>query len=235
MRAVLFMPLGEPGEETRRMWLARDRGVPVVNGYSGHPSFLWEAIHRLESSEVADDVRRALYSRLQAAGVDTIIVEPSGSPLVAEGLLERVSNGVFKIAAASVPGLRTMALGRGVGLLLPEVGWSYPEHDDNDSWVWSLDRHALIAVPMDGSTVKTMAMRVRALHDSARLELWWNGRYLGTNRAGTTAGVVTFDLPAEATRPGWNRFDVVGPAPQRPRDSEDPRRLSVCVYDIALR
>jgi hypothetical protein len=41
MRGVLFLPLGDPATEIRRMWWARARRVPVVNGYSGHPSFLW--------------------------------------------------------------------------------------------------------------------------------------------------------------------------------------------------
>jgi hypothetical protein len=58
---------------------------------------------------------------------------------------------------------------------------------------------------------------------------------LGAETLGTQTSVVTFNLPPEATRVGWTRFEIVGPAPQRSHGSEDPRRLSVCVYDVVLR
>jgi hypothetical protein len=218
-RGLLFLPLGDPREEIRRMWLARRLGVPVVNGYSGHPSWLWEAIRHLQSGGMIDDARHALHSRLLAAGVDTIVS----------------TGGITRIPPTPVPSAKALPLGRDVGLLVPELGWSYPERDSGDSWVWTLDRRAGLSVPMDGSGVRTIAFRVRALDNNERLELWWNGQMLGAQPIGTATKVITFELPDAATRAGWTSFEIVGPPPERPRGSDDPRRLSVCVYDIALR
>jgi hypothetical protein len=234
--AVLFLPLLTPAGEIRRMWHARHSGVAVVNGYSGHPSYLWEAIRHLQRAELTDDLRRFFYSRLLAAGVDTVIVEDPGSPLVSDRYLQPIGERVFRIVNASITPLpRTIALGSGGGLLIPETGWSYPERSDLESWVWTVDRRAEMSVPMDGSAVHALELRVRALRNESPIELVWNGRSLGTRTVSSSTSVVRFDLPAEATRAGWTRFALEGPKPVRVRDSEDPRRLSVCVYEIALR
>jgi hypothetical protein len=234
--AVLFLPLSAPAGEVRRMWHARNSGVPVVNGYSGHPSFLWETIRHLQSAELTDDLRRIFYSRLLAAGVDTVIVEGPESPLVSDRYLQPLGERVFRIANVSITPLpRTIALGSGAGLLIPEIGWSYPERSDTESWVWTVDRRAEMSVPMDGSAVRTLELRVRALRNESPLELVWNGRSLGTRTVSSSTSVVRFDLPAEATGAGWMRFAIEGPPPVPVPDSEDPRRLSVCVYEIGLR
>lgn len=234
--AVLFLPLYGPAGEIRRMWNARASGVPTVNGYSGHPSYLWEAMRYLHPAPLTDDIRRLFYSRLLAAGVDTVIVEEDGSPVVDGRHLQRLDDRAFRITPASTGSLpRTIALGRGAGLLVPEIGWSYPEQSETESWVWTLDRHAEMSVPMDGGAVRSLELRVRALRDGSPLKLSWNGQALGTRVVSTSSRVVRFELPAEATRAGWTRFALAGPEPIGVSNSEDPRRLSVCVYEIALR
>jgi hypothetical protein len=234
--AVLFLPLYGPSGEVRRMWNARAAGVPTVNGYSGHPSYLWEAMRHLHPAPLTEDIRRVFYWRLLASGVDTLIVEADGSPLVDGRHLQRLDDRAFRITAASTtPAPRTIALGSGAGLLIPEIGWSYPERSETESWVWTLDRHAEFSVPMNGQPVQALELRVRTLHNHAPLELSWNGRSLGTRMVSASSSIVRFDLPAEATQAGWTRFALDGPAPIAVPNSEDPRRLSVCVYEIALR
>jgi len=237
-RGLLFLPLGNPGEEIRRMWLARRHGVPVVNGYSGHPSYLWEAIWHLQAGAITHDVRHMLYSRLLDSGVDTIVLEEPDSPLVDRQALEPISDRAFRIPAhLNARDVRTIPLGRGAGLLIPELGWSYPEQGHRESWVWSLDRRAVIAVPMDGGPAQQMSLRVRSLSPggTATLGLWWNGRLLGSEPLRGEPGVVTFTLPEAATRAGWTRFELDGPVPIRPSASTDPRRLSVCLFEVVVR
>jgi hypothetical protein len=235
-RGVLFLPLESPAGEIRRMWNARASGVPTVNGYSGHPSYLWEAIRHLNAAPPTDEVQQLFYSRLLAAGVDTVIVEADGSPLVDGHRLQRLDDRAFRITRESTgTAPRTVALGRGAGLLVPEIGWSYPEQSETESWVWTLDRHAEFSMPMDGSGARALELRVRALRDRSPLELWWNGQLLGSRTVSTSPSVMRFDLPAEATRSGWTQFVIEGPEPIGVSNSTDPRRLSVCVYEIALR
>ena len=179
-------------------------------------------------------MRRAFYSRLEASGVDTIIVEPSGSPLVHEPLLQRISDRAYRISPAPPLSVRTIALGRGAGLLVPELGWSYPEQDGKESWMWTLDRHAGFSLPMDGSPARRIALRVRALRDGGQVTLRWNRQDLGAQPIGTGTTVITFPLPEDATRTGWARFELEAPRAERPKGSEDPRRLSVCVYELSL-
>lgn len=235
-RGVVFLPLSNPAGELRRMWMARASGVPVVNGYSGHSSFMWDAIRHLHNEASSAVVRSALYSRLFHAGVDTLIVEDPGSPLVDMQFVRPLGDGAFRIVNTSTTVLpRTLAMGKAVGLLIPEIGWSYPEQSNIESWVWTINRHAEFSVPMDGRPVPALELRVRALDDHAPLELSWNGRSLGTRTVSSSSSVVRFDLPAEATHAGWTRFALDGPEPVGVPNSEDPRRLSVCVYEIALR
>lgn len=234
--AALFLPLSAPGGEIRRMWHARNSGVPVVNGYSGHQSYLWETVRQLEGAQLPDDVHRLFYTRLLAAGVDTVIVEGPGSSLASDRYLQPLGQSTFRIINAPIAPLpRTMPLGSGAGLLIPEIGWSYPEQSDTESWVWMHNRRAEMSVPMDGSPVRALELRVRALRNESPLELFWNGRSLGTRTVSSNPSVVRFDLPAEATGAGWMRFAIEGPEPVPVPASEDPRRLSVCVYEIALR
>jgi hypothetical protein len=236
--AIAFLPLSSPGLETRRMWRARRSGLPVVNGYSGHFSPLWEAINHLQAGETDEPIRRALYTRLLDAGVDTLIVDAPSGPLVDPELLRPVGDRVFRIPPdIRYPALSQIALGRGAGLLLPESGWSYPERSETESWVWSLDRRATMAVPMEGTRHREIALRVRSLDrsDPVELQLWWNRRLLGTRPLTREPAVVTFPLPEAATRTGWTRFEIVGPEPRRVRGSEDRRRLGVCVFEVMLR
>jgi hypothetical protein len=160
------------------------------------------------------------YWRLLDAGVDTIVHEPSGSIRLSD--------------SGPPPVPPTIALGRGAGLLLPEIGWSYPEQDGPESWVWTLDRRAVLRIPFDGTPRSKLTLRVRVLNRDTEVELWWNGRSLGAHTAGSSPRVVMFDLPPEATRAGWTEFELRGPAPVHPRGSADPRRLGVCVYEIAV-
>jgi hypothetical protein len=162
-----------------------------------------------------------LYWRLLDAGVDTIVLEPSGAIRLSD--------------TGPPPVPPTIALGRGAGLLLPETGWSYPERDDRESWVWTLDRRAVFSMPFDGTPRRALTMRVRTLHHDTRIELWWNGRFLSAQPVGSSPRVVMFEVPPEAARAGWTDFELRGPAPVRPRDSDDPRRLGVCVYEIGVR
>jgi hypothetical protein len=237
--AIAFLPLSSPDLETRRMWLARRSGLPVVNGYSGHFSPLWEAVNHFQAGETDEPSRRALYTRLLDAGVDTLIVDAPSDPLVDPELLRPVGDRVFRIPPdIRYPALSQIALGRGAGLLLPESGWSYPERSETDSWVWSLDRRATMAVPMDGTPHREIALRVRSLDrsDSVELQLWWNRRLLGTRPLTREPATVTFPLPEAATKTGWTRFEIVGPEPRRVRgSSEDRRRLGVCVFEVMLR
>jgi hypothetical protein len=236
--AIVFLPLSSPGVETRRMWLAQRSGVPVVNGYSGHVSPLWEAINHLQAGETDEPSRRAFYTRLLDAGVDTIIADAPSGPLIDPELLRPVGDRLFRIPQdIRFPTLSQIAMGRGAGLLLPESGWSYPEQGETDSWVWSLDRQATLAVPMDGTPHREIALRVQSLDrsDPLELQLWWNRRLLGTQQLTREPGIVAFPLPEAATRTGWTRFEVVGPDPRPVRGSADRRWLGVCVFDVMLR
>ncbi len=236
--AIVFLPLSSPEVETRRMWLARRSGLPVVNGYSGHFSPLWEAISHLQAGETDEPTRRAFYTRLLDAGVDTIILDAPSGPLIEPQLLRGVGNHVFRIPSDTrYPTLSQIAMGRGAGLLLPESGWSYPEQGETDSWVWSLDRYATMAVPMDGTPHREIALRVRSLDrsDPAELQLWWNRRLLGTQPLTREPGIVVFTLPEAATRTGWTGFELIGPDPRPVRGSADRRWLSVCLFEVMLR
>jgi hypothetical protein len=236
--ALVFLPLSSPSVETRRMWLARRSGLPAVNGYSGHVSPLWDAISHLQAGDTDERSRRALYTRLLDAGIDTVIVDTPRSPLVDPELLRTVGANIFRIPPdLSVPAFSRIALGRGAGLLVPESGWSYPEQDETASWVWSIDRYATIAVPMDGTPHREIALRVRSLDPSApaELELWWNRRLLGRRPLTHEPGIVAFPLPEVATRTGWARFEVIGPDPRPVPASADRRRLGVCLLDVMMR
>ena len=232
---VVFLPMNHPSGPRRdieRMWAARRSRVPLVNGYSGHSSRMFDTLLHLERVAPDADTRRALYSLLMEFDVDTILVDAPAtmSPLIDRGLLQQVAEGVYRIPAdVPIPSIRTAQLGSGIGLLMTEAGWSYPEGDGNASWAWSLTRQATLRVPMDGTPRREILLRARAVHpdDSETLELWWNGRSLGAQPLPGKAAWLTYALPAAATRQGWTRFEIHGPEPDSVRNSPDPRRLSV--------
>ncbi len=239
---VVFLPMNHPDGPRRdieRMWAARRSGLPLVNGYSCHSSRMFDTLVHLERVSTDAETRRALYSQLIDADVDTILVDAPGtvSPLIDQGLLQPVAEGVYRIpAGVRSPSVQTAQLGSGIGLLMTEAGWSYPEGDGNASWTWSLTRRATLRVPMDGTPRREIVLRARAVHpeDAQMLELWWNGRSLGAQLLAGEAKPLTYALPAAATRPGWVRFEIRGPEPVGVRGSPDPRRLSVCVYEITV-
>jgi hypothetical protein len=236
-RGLLFLPLSDPAHEIRRMWLARRSRLPVVNGYTGHSSQLLDVLRSLQGSGTDDETRRAVYSRLLHVGVDTIVTDSPVPSLVDAGTLRQLSDRVYRIPPdVRQPNVRPMALGRGAGLLVPDFGWSYAEGNADESWVWSIDRRAAILVPMNGRPTQ-IAFRARSLHPDnvESIELWWNGQLLGAQPLRREAAVISFPLPEAATRDGWTRFELVGPPPVRVPGSVDPRRLSVCVYEIMLR
>jgi hypothetical protein len=235
---VLFLPLSTPHQELRRMWRGRDTGVPVVNGYSGHSSALWNGLHTLQSAAPDLMTRQALYNFLLQSDVDTIVLDEPVEWVIGDTRLKKVGDNVFRIPSdVSLPTTRNILLGLQIGLLVPDRGWSNPEQDKTDSWVWAIDDQPTILVPMDGSPLTEISLRVRSLSsdDTPTIELHWNGRSLGTRPLEETPRIVSFPIPAAAAREGWTRFQLVGP-PRRPvADGRDPRRLSFALFEIVLR
>jgi hypothetical protein len=233
---VLFLPLAEavgPVREVRRMWMARTSQVALVNGYSGNVSPLYARLRSLQRAGTDEGTLRALYSWLRHVGVDTIVIEEPSSPLFDPSLLEPMAENVYRIPSVAPPAFETAPMD-GVGLIAAQEGWSYPERNASDSWVWSTSRRAALVIPMDGRPRHTLSLRANSLV-LAPLEVWWNGTRLGVQPVGLTPGWLDFPLPPAAAAAGWSAFELVGPAPTPVPESPDPRRLGLCLFEIRLR
>ena len=230
---VLFLPaLTDRRTQIRRMWAARRMGVATVNGYSGHESVLLRSIGHLEQATMDLHSRRLVYARLLHAGVDTIVAHGSASALIGDEL-RQLDSRVYRVPrAVDVPSMTSATPGAGVGLIVADHGWSYPEHDAHDSWVWSHSRRATLLLPLEGVGRRRLSFRVRALRADSVISASWNGMNLGQRRIGTTAAWVSFSLPETPMPAGWADVELRGPEPVPVPDSPDPRRLSVCLYEV---
>jgi hypothetical protein len=235
----VFFPLAEAagaGREISRMWAARASGVPIVNGYSGHESRLYQTLRRVQSAELDRDTRLAVYSLLRSFDVDTIIGDAPTPALLDPALLQPMANGIFRIPGeVRPPRIDRLAIGEGLGLVVTESGWSYPERNASESWVWSADRRPILRLPMDGAPRRQISFRARSqTTGSDELELWWKGRRLGVQPLDLTPTLLTFRLPPGATVAGWIELELRGPAPRRLPGNPDLRALSVCLFEIRV-
>jgi hypothetical protein len=236
--AVLMVPLAEavgPRREIARMWNARRAGVPLVNGYSGHESALYQRLRDLQGTTLDQTVLRGLYAFLKRYGVSTIVADGAPSPLIDASALAEVAPGVFRIPD-SVTDVRVdrFEMGRGAALMLTESGWSYPEKNDRESWVWSVQPRARLQVPLGGVRRRQIGLRARSQSEGDELELFWNGHRLGVQPIGRTPEVHEFRLPEEASTADWIDLEVRGPVPIRLPGNPDPRLLGVCVFEVRL-
>jgi hypothetical protein len=238
--AVLMVPLAQaagPRREIARMWSARLEGVPLVNGYSGHESALYRRLRELQADRTDRAVLGGLYALLRRHGVTTIVTDgsPSPSPLVDASTLVEEAPGVFRIpdAVAQVR-VDRFEMGRGAALMLTEAGWSYPERNDSQSWVWSVRPRATLQVPLGGVPRRQISVLARSQSEGDELELWWNARRLGVQPLGRSPMLHAFRLPAEVSALDWIDLEVRGPTPVRVAGNPDPRALGVCVFEIRL-
>jgi hypothetical protein len=237
--AVLVVPLAEaagPRREIARMWSARRAGVPIVNGYSGNESALYRRLRDLQAAAPNPAVQRALYTLLHHHGVKTIVAERPMPSMIDESVLVQIEPGVFRIPDA-VPQARVdrFQMGRDAGLILTESGWSYPERNEHESWVWSVQPRATLQVPLGGVTRRQISLLARSQSaEGDRLELWWNGHRLGVHALGPTPMLHSFSLPDAASAANWIDVEVRGPRPVRLPGNPDPRSLGVCVFEIRL-
>jgi hypothetical protein len=232
---VLMVPLGEAAgtrREIARMWSARRAGVPIVNGYSGNDSPLYRRLRDLQAAAPDPAVQRALYALLHRFGVTTIVADRPVPSMIDESTLLQVAPGVFRIPDA-VARVRVdrFEMGRGAALILTDSGWSYPEHNDHESWVWSVQRRATLRVPLGG--VPRLLARSQS-SEGDELELWWNGRRLGVQPLEETPKLHSFRLLEASSVADWIDVEVRGPVPVRLPGNPDPRALGVCVFEIRL-
>ena len=207
---VLMVPLGEAAGtrlEIARMWSARRAGVPIVNGYSGNDSPLYRRLRDLQAAAPDPAVQRALYALLHRFGVTTIVADRPVPSMIDESTLLPVAPGVFRIPDA-VARVRVdrFEMGRGAALILTDSGWSYPEHNDHESWVWSVQRRATLQVPLGGVPRRQISLLARSQSSEGdELELWWNGRRLGVQPLGETPKLHSFRLPEASSVAGLDR------------------------------
>jgi len=236
--AVLMVPLAEaagPRREIARMWSARLAGVPIVNGYSGNESPLYRRLRDRQAAAPDPAVQRALYALLLRFGVTTIVADSPVPSILDESTLVQVAPGVFRIPdAVARVGVDRFEMGRGAGLILTDWGWSYPERNERESWVWSVQPRATLLVPLGGVPRRQISLLARSQSEGDELQLWWNGRLLGAQKIGETPMLHSFSLPVEASSAPWIDVEVRGPLPVRLPGNPDPRALGVCLFEIRL-
>ena len=237
--AVLIVPLAEAAgtrREIARMWSARLASVPIVNGYSGNESPLYRRLRDLQAAAPDPSVQRALYALLHRYSVTTIVADRRVPSMIDESALVQVAPGVFRIPDA-VARVRVdrFEMGRGAGLILTDSGWSYPERNERESWVWSVQPRATLQVPLGGVPRRQISLLARSQSAGRdELELWWNGHRLGVQAIGETPTLHSFSLPESASAADWIDVEVRGPLPVRLPGNPDPRALAVCVFEIRL-
>lgn len=236
--AVMIVPLAEavgPRREIERMWSARLAGVRIVNGYSGVESPLYRRLRDLQAAEPDHAVQRALYALLHRYGVATIVAERPVPSMIDESTLVQVAPGVFRIPD-SVARVRVdrFEMGRGAGLILTDSGWSYPEQNERESWVWSVQPRATLQIPLGGVPRRRISLLARSQSAGDALELWWNGRRLGVQTLGADPRLHAFSLPPGESAADWIDLELRGPVPVRLPGNPDPRALGVCVFEIRL-
>ena len=237
--AVLIVPLAEragPRREIARMWSARRAGVPLVNGYSGGESTLYRRLREVEASPPNRATQHAAYALLHRYGVTTIIADRRVPSMIDESTLVEVASGVFRIPdTAARLRVDRFGMGRGEGLILTESGWSYPERNERESWVWSVHPRATLQVPLGGVPRRRISLLARSQSAAGDpVELWWNGQRLGVQTFDETPRPHSFSLPEEAAGAAWIDLELRGPRPTRLPDSRDPRALGICLFEIRL-
>jgi hypothetical protein len=233
--AFVMVPLLDPRGEIARMWAARLAGVPIVNGYSGHPSPLYRVLGSLQASTLDAESQRALYALLRHDGVSTIVVTEPVPGWIDPARLLATAPGVYRIPKeADAFSLDRIVMSRGAGLVVTAAGWSYPERNDRESWVWSTSRRALLRIPLGGVRRTAIALRARSQSDGGdELEVWWGGRRLGVQPLSTSPAFLEFRLP-ESTGRSWIDLELRGPRPIHMPGNPDPRALSICLFEIRL-
>ncbi|HUE84887.1 MAG TPA: hypothetical protein VMO26_02310 [Vicinamibacterales bacterium] len=236
---ILMVPLvgvHGPHGEVARMWSARLAGVPLVNGYSGHQSTLYRQLSNLQETLPDADAQHALYALLRHHGVRTIVATRPAPAWIDPSRLREAAPGVFQIPDdVGALQVNRIEMGRGAGLLVTESGWSYPEKNDRESWVWSTGARATLRVPLGGVRRHTIAFRARSQADGAdELELWWRGRRLGVQPLDTAPAFHAFRLPEAANELDWIGLELRGPHPIRIAGNPDVRQLSLCLFEIRL-
>lgn len=236
--AIVMLPLAAPygpHGEIARMWSARLAGVPIVNGYSGHESSLYRHLRYLLDTTPDAEGQSALYALLRDNGVSTIVAAQA-SAWVDSSRLRQTAPGVFHIPdEARMLHVSRLEMGRGAGLVVTESGWSYPERNERESWIWSTSQRATLRVPLGSEPRRTIALRARSQSDAGEeLELWWRGRRLGVRPLSKGPAFHEFRLPAAANGAGWIDLELRGPRPIRVLGNSDIRALSVCLFEIRL-
>jgi hypothetical protein len=231
----LYGPTGPRGE-IARMWSARLAGVPIVNGYSGHESRLYSQLWNLQQSGLDAEGQRALYALLTHEGVNTIVATGPAPGWIDRARLLENAPGVFHIPdEARTLQVDRMVMGRNAGLVVTAAGWSYPEHNDRESWVWSTSQRATLRIPLGGVRRQSIAVLARSQSDGGdELEVWWRGRRLGVQPLNTTPRFLEFRLPEAVAGEQWIDLELHGPRPIRVPGNPDPRALSVCLFEIRL-
>lgn len=238
--AVLIVPLAEragPRREIARMWSARRAGVPLVNGYSGGESTLYRRLRDVQASPPSRATQHAAYALLNRYGVTIIIADQRVPSIIDESTLLEIAPGVFRIPDTTAR-LRVdrFEMGRGEGLILTESGWSYPERNERESWVWSVHARATLQVPLGGVPRRQISLLARSQSATGDpVGLWWNGQRLGVQIIGETPRWHSFSLPETAADGAdWIDLELRGPRPIRLPGSRDPRALGICVFEIKV-
>ena len=243
-KGLLFLPLpasADAHQEIDRMWTARRLGVPTVNGYSGYFSRPYENIRKLQQQEISRETARAFYVFLLQHGIDTIVLKSDSHPLVDPHLLKRVPPDIYLIPESlSLPTIERIRMGEGIGLLLPDRGWSYPEYLESDSWIWSMTAKPGMWLPVEAKMEGSLQLRARSIDPSSsqQTEVFFNGVSLGKRTLTHHPSFLSFNLPQGLVQPGWGELEFEGPPPRRPIPAEgqpqDPRNLGICLYEIRL-
>ena len=235
---IVMLPLAGalgPFGEIARMWSARLAGVPIVNGYSGHESRLYRQLRHLRDADQDVESQQALYALLKHDGVHTIVAGEGASAWIDRSRLHETAPGVFQIPdEAQSLTLNRIEMSRGAGLVVTDTGWSYPEKNDRESWVWSTSRRATLRVPLGGVRRRMIAFRARSQSDADELEVWWRGRRLGVQPLDSGPKFQEFRLPEAAAALDWIDLELRGPTPVRVPGNPDVRALSVCLFEIRL-